>query len=146
MNDLPGPPQEPNVRWTLVRDIAVFQAKLIVDGLRDLVLVPASLVAGIVSLASGSDGQPGTQFYRLLGVGKQSERWINLFGALRNAPPDLEQPVPFPDADLDDIVGKIEDFVVDEQKRGGMTAQARERFEKALDAVQKRNRRAKPPQ
>ena len=107
MNERPVSSEEANVRWTLVRDIAVFQAKLIVDGLRDLVLVPASLVAGIISLLSGEDGQPGTQFYRLLGVGKQSERWINLFGALRNAPPDLEQPVPFPDADLDDIVGKI---------------------------------------
>jgi len=76
----------------------------------------------------------------LLGVGKHSERWINLFGALQNAPPDLEHPVPFPDADLDDIVGKIEDFVIDDQKRGGMTAQARERLEKALKAMQKKNR------
>ena len=127
------------MRWNLVRDIAVFQGKLLVDGLRDLVLVPASLIAGILSLASGSDGQPGTQFYRLLDVGKNSERWINLFGALRNAPPDLEQMEPFPDVDLDEIVGKIEDFVVDEQKRGGMTAQARERLEKALAAMQRKS-------
>lgn len=141
MDELPGSPQEPNARLNLVRDIAVFQAKLIVDGLRDLMLVPASLIAGILSLASGSDGKPGTQFYRLLGVGKQSEQWINLFGALRNATADFEHTLPFPDADLDDIVGKIEDFVVDEQKRGGMTSQARERFERALDAVKKRRHR-----
>lgn len=138
MNNPPETPQHTSVRWTLIRDIAVFQGKLIVDGLRDLVLVPASLIAGIMSLASGSDGQPGTQFYRLLGVGKNSERWINLFGALRNAPPDLEHPEPFPDVDLDDIVGKIEDFVVDEQKRGGMTAQAKERFEKVLRRLDNR--------
>ena len=141
MNELPGSPQETNVRLDLVRDIAVFQAKLIVDGLRDLMLVPASLIAGILSLASGSDGKPGTQFYRLLGVGKQSEQWINLFGALRNATADFEHTLPFPDADLDDIVGKIEDFVVDEQKRGGITAQARERLEKALDAMKKKRNR-----
>ena len=138
MDKLPGSSQETNGRLNLVRDIAVFQAKLIVDGFRDLLLVPASLIAGIISLASGSDGKPGTQFYRLLGVGKQSERWINLFGALRNATADFEHTLPFPDADLDDIVGKIEDFVVDEQKRGGITAQARDRLEKALDALKKR--------
>ena len=138
MNERPVSSEEASVRWTLIRDIAVFQAKLIVDGLRDLVLVPASLIAGIISLLSGSDGQPGTQFYRLLGVGKQSERWINLFGALRNAPPDLEQPVPFPDADLDDIVGKIEGFVIDEQRRGGMTAQAPERLERLLRRLDNR--------
>jgi len=141
MNELPSSPQETNAHWNLVRDVAVFQAKLIVDGLRDLLLLPASLIAGIMSLASGSDGKPGTHFYRLLGVGKQSEQWINLFGALRNATGDFEHTLLFPDADLDDIVGKIEDFVVDEQKRGGMTAQARERFEKALDAVKKRGNR-----
>jgi hypothetical protein len=140
MNELTEQPQDSSSRWNLARDIAVFQGKLIVDGLRDLIMVPASLIAGIISLASTSDGQPGTHFYRLLGVGKESERWINLFGALRNAPPDLELPEAFPGADLDDIVGKVEAYVIEDQKRGGMTAQARKRLEKALSALQKRNR------
>ena len=130
-NDLPG-------RWTLVHDVAVLQVKLIVDGLRDLVLVPVSLIAGIMSLASSEEGVPGSQFYRLLAVGKQSEHWINLFGAMRNAPPDMGHPMPFPDSDMDEIVGKIEAFVVNEEKRGGMTAQAKKRFEKAIDAMQKK--------
>lgn len=134
-------PQDTSKRWTLIRDIAVFQGKLLVDGLRDLILVPASLVAGIMSLASGSHSEPGTQFYRLLSLGKNSEHWINLFAALRNAPPDLEQIEPFPEADIDEIVGRVEAFVVNEHKRGGMTAQARERLEKALEALRKRQRR-----
>jgi hypothetical protein len=138
MNEMPEAQEGLSDRWTLIRDVAVLQVKLVVDGLRDLILVPLSLIAGIVSLASGEKGVPGTQFYRLLGVGKQSELWINLFGAMKNAPPDLEHPMPFPDADMDEIVGKIEAFVVDEEKRGGMTAQAKERFDKAIDAMQKR--------
>lgn len=130
--------QESTDRRTLVRDVAVFQVKLIIDGLRDLVLVPASLIAGLASLITGHDGKPGTQFYHLLSVGKQSESWINLFGALENAPPDMEYPAPFPDANMDEIVSKIEGFVIDEEKRGGMTTQARARLQKALDAMQKR--------
>ena len=141
MNTPAETPEDPGARRTLIRDVIVFQGKLIVDGLRDLVLVPASLVAGIMSLASGTHSQPGTYFYRLLGVGKNSERWINLFGALRNAPPDLEEFEPFPEADIDDIVGRVEAFVVNEHKRGGMTAQARERLEKALEALRKRQHR-----
>lgn len=125
-------------RPTLIRDVAMFQAKLIVDGLRDLVLVPVSLVAGVVSLMSGKDGEPGPQFYHLLGVGKQSEQWINLFGALKNAPPDMKPVQPFPDTDLDDIVGRVESFVIDEERRGGMTAQARERLEGLLSRLQNR--------
>jgi len=138
MNKMPEAENDSPDRWTLVRDVAVLQVKLVVDGLRDLVLVPLSLIAGIVSLTSGEKGVPGTQFYRLLDVGKQSERWINLFGAMRNAPPDMEHSTPFPDSDMDEIVGKIEAFVVNEEKRGGMTAQARKRFEKAIDAMQKK--------
>ena len=125
-------------RWTLMRDIAVMQVKLIVDGLRDLVLVPVSLVAGIYSLATFDREQPGSQFYHILSLGKQSERWINLFGALKNAPPDMAQFEPFPDADMDDLVGRLETFVVNEHKRGGITAQAKDRFDRALNAVRRR--------
>ncbi len=140
MNIEPEQEQAPSERWTLMRDIAVLQAKLIVDGLRDLVLVPASIVAGIISLTSGTDGRPGSQFYQLLGLGKQSERWINLFGALENAPPDLEQMEPFPDADMDELVGKLETFVRDEDSRGAVTNQARERLEKVLNALNRGRR------
>ncbi len=138
MQLFPQESQDPPDRWTLIRDIAVMQVKLIVDGLRDLVLVPASLVAGIVSLASYDKERPGAPFYNLLSLGKQSERWINLFGALENAPPDMAEIVPFPDADMDELVGKLESFVVAEHKRGGITAQAKEQFDRALNAVRRR--------
>lgn len=138
MTEIPDTPTNEADRWTMLRDLAVLQVKLVVDGLRDLILVPASLIAGVISLMSGSDGKPGPQFYHLLGVGKQSEQWIDLFGALRNAPSDLEFPEAFPDTRMDDIVGKVETFVRDEHARGGMTAQAKERFDKALDAMQRK--------
>jgi hypothetical protein len=127
-------------RWTLIRDIAVLQVKLVVDGLRDLILVPASLVAGIISLSKTKDGVPGTEFYTLVGVGKQSERWINLFGAYKNAPPEVTEQNHFGDADIDDIVSRVESFVVDEYKRGGVTAQARDRMNKAMDAMRRRRK------
>lgn len=124
--------------WTLIRDVAVLQVKLVVDGLRDLILVPASLIAGIVSIVKTNDGKPGNEFYTLVAVGKQSERWINLFGALGNAPPEVVEQTHFGDADIDDIVSRVESFVVDEYRRGGVTAQAKDRIEKAMAAMQQR--------
>ena len=129
----PGPD-----RWTLVRDAAVLQVKLVVDGLRDLVLVPASLVAALISLIHGDAGRPGPQFYRLLAMGKRSERVIDLFGAYRNAPPEVEDEGPAGDVNIDDLVARVESFVVDEYRRGGVTAQAKKRLDKALDALQQR--------
>lgn len=140
MELLPEKNQSASERWTLMRDIGVFQAKLLVDGLRDLLLVPASLTVGLISLLSNSGDKPGPYFYQLLDLGKQSEHWINLFGALRNAPADLRQVDPFPNADMDELVGRLETFMVEEHKRGGITAQAKNRLDKALNAVRKSRR------
>ena len=139
-------PQEEDHRaplWVLVRDVGVLQVKLIIDGLRDLFLVPASLIAGVVSLVRTENGRPGPEFYQLVSVGKQSERWINLFGALRNAPPDVAQQDRFGEADMDEIISRVENFVVDEYQRGGVTAQAKARLDKALAAMQQRRNRGR---
>ncbi len=140
MNEpLPQEPVGPS-NWTLLRDVAVLQVKLLVDGLRDLLLVPASLIAGLIGLATGFDGKPGTQFYRLLGVGKQSERWINLFGALQNAPEVQREQHGFVGGDIDEIVGNLERFMVEEYQRGGVTKQAKDQIDRAIDRIQRRRR------
>jgi hypothetical protein len=138
MNADPEEFQENSSYRILLRDVAVLQVKLLVDGLRDLVLVPASLIAGIVSIVKSSNGKPGPQFYELLRAGKHSERWINLFGALRNSPEDINPASAFGETDIDDIVTRVEAFVIDEYKRGGVTAQAKARIDKALEAVQRK--------
>ena len=135
----PNPDSSPDYpdRWTLIRDLFVFQAKLLVDGLRDLLLVPAALVAGIWSLVAGEKGRPGPQFYRLISLGKQSERWIDLFKAYENAPGEVRREHEFAVSNMDELVDRFESFVVDEYERGGLTAQAKERIDKALDAIQR---------
>ena len=135
--ELPAKPDEGD-RWALMRDVAVIQVKLIVDGLRDLVLVPASLVAGIISVLTTENGKPGPHFYRLVAFGKRTERWINLFGALDNAPPEVRREAEGNDESIDSLVRKVEGFVVDEYQRGGITRQAKEQIDKALDALQRR--------
>jgi len=137
--------EKPPALWVLIRDIAVLQVKLIVDGLRDLVLVPTSLVLGIVSVAKMRNGKPGSEFYKLVSIGRQSEQWINLFGAIKNAPPDVVETAPFGNGDIDELVSRVENFVVDEYKRGGVTAQAKTRIDKALEALQ-RSRKMDDPE
>jgi hypothetical protein len=137
MEPNPEAPHEYPDRWTLIRDLFVFQAKLVVDGLRDLLLVPAALVAGIWSLVSGENDRPGPQFYRLVSLGKQSELWIDLFKAYENAPEEVRREHEFAVKNMDELVDKFESFVVDEYERGGVTAQAKERIDKALDAIQR---------
>lgn len=143
-----GESESSDRRWVMLRDLGVLQVKLIVDGLRDLVLVPASLIAGIASLLSSRNGRPGPQLYRLLAWGKASEVWINLFGAVKNSPEGVEEMRTldqaksriFGENDIDEIIGRLESFVVDDAKRGGLTSQAKKRIEKILDALQRRKK------
>ena len=66
-------------RGTLVRNAVVFQLKLMADGLRDLVLLPVSLVATVIGLLRGGD-EPEREFLQVIEIGRESEQWINLFG------------------------------------------------------------------
>jgi hypothetical protein len=121
-------------RWTLIRDILVLQLKLVVDGLRDFILVPVSLVIGIVSLVKGGDSS-GSQFYELLRTGRRSERWINLFGAAERVYGPSIDDDRFPTEDIDKMVSRVESFVVDEYSKGGVTRQAKDQLDRALDSL-----------
>ncbi len=123
-------------RWTLIRDIIVLQLKLVVDGLRDFILVPISLLVGIISLLKGGDSS-GSEFYELLRTGRRSERWINLFGAAERVYGPSIADDHFPAEDIDEIVSRVETFVVDEYQQGGVTRQAKEQLDRALNSLHK---------
>ncbi|MEM7430596.1 MAG: hypothetical protein AAF351_01525 [Pseudomonadota bacterium] len=133
-------PQAEFSRLTLIRDVLVFQFKLVIDGFRDVVLLPAALIGGLISLIKTKDGVPGSEFYELMAIGKRSERWINLFGGLKNAPPHVDHSTQIADVDIDDIVARVETFVVDEYQRGGVTKNAKDRIDAALGGLGKRYR------
>ena len=129
-------PHTRSARQTLIRDAAVFQVKLVVDGLRDVLLVPVSIVGAIMSLIDSKDGQPGPQFYDVLAYGKRTEKWIDLFGALRD-----REAVELPEeGSLDEVVNRMETYVIEEYRRGGITKQAKDRIDQALNTLHKRNK------
>ena len=66
-------------RAGLLWAVLVFQAKLVLDGLRDVVLVPVSLFAALFGLIAGGN-EPDRFFQQVLRLGRRSEVWINLFG------------------------------------------------------------------
>jgi hypothetical protein len=114
-------------RRRMIRDVAVFQVKLL----------PISLGAAIVSMMNGGP-RPGTEFYDVLRLGRQSERWINLFGAASHMHGPETGDNKLPGEDIDKLVSRIESFVVDEYRSGGVTAQAKEKFDRALASFRSR--------
>ncbi|MEM7283922.1 MAG: hypothetical protein AAF438_20090 [Pseudomonadota bacterium] len=118
-------------RWQLFRDIIVFQVKLVIDGLRDALLIPTSLLAGLFGVLT-KPSEPGHYFYRVVRMGRQSEKWINLFGM---APPDDPKSSTMDVRPLDSLIKDLESSVVDQYNRGGVTAKAKDAIDSALDAI-----------
>ena len=136
--DTQPPPAWPS-RWTLLRDMVVFQAKLFIDGLRDFVLLPVSFIAGIVDIVTGGP-RTGERFYSVVRWGRRSERWIDLFEAEERIPPT--GPVDHADDNrFDDVVEKVEAILVEHSRQRGVTASAKRVIDKALDALQGRKQR-----
>ncbi|MDH4049561.1 MAG: hypothetical protein OEW68_17140 [Gammaproteobacteria bacterium] len=133
--DVPG-------RGQMLRDVAVFQVKLFADGFRDLLLVPLSIGAAIVALLK-TGRRPGTEFYDVLRLGRRSEHWINLFSAASHVHGTAEDDERFRGDDIDELVSKAESFVVDEYRRGGLTAQSREKLGRVFKAIHQRLRNRK---
>lgn len=121
-------------RWELIRDILVLQVKLAVDALRDLILSPLALVAGVLDLLTGGQ-QPGRLFYPLLVAARRTEQLINLFGeADRAMPRPVASPATEP-VSIDALVARFERAVVEQYQRGGVTASAKAAIDRSLDGL-----------
>ena len=134
------PPEVMPSRWTLIRDVAVFQLKLFLDGLRDAALIPISLVIAALDLL-GIGPRPGRQFYLLLKLGRRTEYWINLFGAAKSGESLASPARPGVDA----LVDRLERVVVREYERGGITTATKDALDRALDGITGQGTRGPPP-
>lgn len=119
---------ESSKRGELAHDVVTFQLKLIADGFRDLVLVPVSLVAAIIGLLRGGD-KPEREFLQILDLGRQSERWINLFGN-HDTPGSASAAT-----SIDALFTKVESTLKQHYKAAGTSEGAQAEIDEALQAA-----------
>ena len=143
-------PMDASQRWRLIRDLLVFQFKLVVDGLKDVVLGPLSIAAGVLDLARGTP-ESRSWFRAILRSGARFDRWVGLFegaeselaalegGGLPAAPahrpsaPSHARPA---DPSLDEYLARLERLLVTHHKRGGLSASAKQAVDRALDMIE----------
>lgn len=117
-------------RWALIREVVVFSAKVALETARDLILLPAALLAGLVGVLAGGE-RPGEAFEIVRRAGARFDAWLNLFGEHDGRPGPV----------LDDQIRRLESLLVAEAARGGITAQAKATIDHALDTLQHGSRR-----
>ena len=69
-------------RWKLARDLGVFELKLAVDGLKDLILAPLALAAVVADMVMPAESR-GVFLRAVIRMGEGFERWLNLYGRKR---------------------------------------------------------------
>ena len=120
-------------RGTLIRDSVVFQLKLMADGLRDLALLPISLIATLIGLLRGGE-EPEREFRQLIELGRESERWINLFGS-HDVPENANAAV-----SIDVLFTKVEQTLKQHYKAAGTSEIAQAEIDEALQVAHEKAR------
>lgn len=100
-----------NPRLDLLREAAVLQLKLLLDGIRDALLIPISLVAAAIGLLRGGP-DCGREYRRVIKLGLRSERWINLFGHQRPLGKSAKT------GSLDSVLEQVESTVLEQYQKG----------------------------
>ncbi|MEO5722654.1 MAG: hypothetical protein ABIR71_14480 [Chthoniobacterales bacterium] len=115
--------------WSFLRDVAVFQLKMVVDNLRDFALIPVSLGAAAIDLIFKSE-----LFYGVLRWGAESEKIIDVYSPLgrRAGAPEMG-----PAFTIDAAVARLESVVVRECEKGGTAASIKAAMDRAIAQLHK---------
>lgn len=130
----PAPRRITARRRVVVRDFAIFQFKLFLDGVKDVALSAISLGALALDLLAGGGRKPRL-FYSVLAMSERFDLWLNLSGAVsRLEEEELDDEGLFgaSEAGSDSLLGKVEELV----RGGDLPRQAKEK----LEAEQRRMR------
>ena len=67
-------------RRVTLRDFVVFQVKLALEGVKDLVAINLSIVAMVIDIIAGSGKRP-RRFYAVMRLCQRFDRWLRLYSA-----------------------------------------------------------------
>src|SRR6266700_665132 len=117
--------------WKFLRDVLVFQLKMLLDNVRDFALMPISLAAALIDLIFKGERQ-GTLFYQVLRWGAHSEEVINVYSAIEGH----ERPRVNPNYTVDAVIARLEGVLVRECEKGGTAASIKAAMDRAIDQIQ----------
>ena len=123
--------------WPQLRKLLVFQVKLYVDALRDLLMSPLSVVVFIVDAVQRNKGDD-CLFESLLQFGRQTEKAINLFNQHDINDRNYRG--------IDSILVQVEDAVKKEYTDGSVSAAAKDAIDKSLQNLRRGLKKSKDAQ
>lgn len=126
------PQRHPDDRWKFLRDVVVFQIKMLLDNVRDFALMPVSLVAALIDLVVRGERE-GALFYRVLRWGLHSEEVIDVYSAIEHHEKGAFKVSR--DYTVDGVIARLEGVLVRECEKGGTAASIKAAMDRAIDQL-----------
>ena len=123
---------EPDERWRFLRDVVVFQLKMFLDNVRDLVLMPVSLAAALLDFVLRGERE-GARFYKVLRWGSHSEEVIDVYSAIKDH--EAGDFKVSPAYTVDGVIARLEGVVAREVEKGGTAASIKSAMDRAIDQL-----------
>lgn len=119
-------------RWRFLRDVLVFQGKLLLSNVRDIALMPASLVAALIDLVVKGERE-GARFYQVLRWSAHSEEVIGVYSAIQTHDSAVVSVNPI--YTVDAMIARLEGVLVRECEKGGTAATVKAAMDRAFDQI-----------
>ena len=138
------PNEPPHTRWHFIRDVLVFQLKLVIGNIQNFVLVPVSLAAAALDLVIKGDRE-GEKFYWVMQWGRRTDEMINVYSAIGgyypSGGPD-EHPL-VKNLSMDALLAQVEGVIVREYEKGGTAASIKSAVDRVIDGMQAQGDKSK---
>lgn len=107
-------------RGVTFRDFLIFQLKLVLDGLKDVLLFQVSIVAIVLDILSGKGRRPRL-FYSVLRASERFDHWLSLHSVVERLDREDGDDGLFgaSSAGSDSLLGKLEQMVRGGDEPGG---------------------------
>jgi len=96
----------------LIRDFVLFLFKLVLDGLKDVLVIKLAIVTVILDLVFGGRHR-GRLFYGLMRLTERFDLWLNLYGSARRAGADDDGLFEVSRSGANTMLGKLEKVLED---------------------------------
>jgi hypothetical protein len=124
------PERNKDDHWPFLRDVIVFQLKMLLDNVRDFALMPISLAAAAIDLLFPGKHQ-GSLFYQVLRWGRHSEQVIDVYSSVETDGPEVNRQYT-----IDAVISRLEGVLARECEKGGTAASVKAAMDRAIRQIQ----------
>jgi hypothetical protein len=101
----------------LIRDLLIFQLKLLLDGLKDIGVFWMAIGATALDILFPGERR-GHRFYAVMRAAERFDGWLNLYGAAEHAEDNRDGLFGESAAGADTMLGRLEEIVIGRQEAG----------------------------